>query len=447
MRLTPISLSDLPAEMIESIISEIPRTRDLVQLACTCSFFRDLIIPRHTEYRVLRLPDTTAGQFDYLWSHLSQRPNLTRNMRKVHVSASDITDIGWGALFPKTLVEKDHQLNSLNEREEIILSALRLMFLRFLFNTLSVMPSMKRLNLVIVTPTTHRPYPDEFAVESRHTPSLRHLRLGGKYWATSPLVLLTRDWLLTLTSLRSLRLNPTLVPQCDKLSFPTLRKLRVSPCTSSPVLIEFLVRHNKIEVLDWSSTGTMTLPSGILPNLQSIRCDFEFLKAMNVADVQDGGSPLNRSIERLVLEDTYWPDLEDVPLCNSTCLDNTKLCYLALGYIKDTNSLKTLASSFPMIKELKIRGIILPFDREELYSIIQLFTHLEVFQSSVIWEGLPIEDYQEELEERVRNLASLLPNLRQLNYLGRTNKQIIIVREEPVTFRVEEMEYSMFRDL
>ncbi|TFK62599.1 hypothetical protein BDN72DRAFT_740384, partial [Pluteus cervinus] len=75
----------LPVEITEAILSEISHPQNLMQLACTSSFFRDLIIPRHTEYRILRLNITSSGQFDYLWTHLLQCPNLTRNISKVDV--------------------------------------------------------------------------------------------------------------------------------------------------------------------------------------------------------------------------------------------------------------------------------------------------------------------------------------------------------------------------
>ena len=64
-----------------------------------------------------------------------------------------------------------------------------------------------------------------------------------------------------------------------------------------------------------------------------------------------------------MLEDSYWPDPEDILPSGSTFLDKDNLQYLALGFIKDTNSLKALAESFTMIKELTIRGIIMPFER------------------------------------------------------------------------------------
>ncbi|TFK62596.1 hypothetical protein BDN72DRAFT_776898 [Pluteus cervinus] len=176
-------LFHLPAETIQAILSEIPDPHDLVQLACTSSIFRDLIIPRHIEYRILRLIIPQSGQFDYLWTHLLQRPNHTRNISRVEVIEQlKSSDSAQGApelvsLFPKTLVdgELDHgQVGNPHNKDQTVLSALRLMvnlnrltwrwaqpptpdFLEFIFNN----PSIERLYLVM----KYRAPPAEFSLD------------------------------------------------------------------------------------------------------------------------------------------------------------------------------------------------------------------------------------------------------------------------------------------
>ncbi|TFK67041.1 hypothetical protein BDN72DRAFT_726648, partial [Pluteus cervinus] len=71
---------DLPEDIIQQILPEIEHHRDLVNFACTSRLCSKLVIPQHTEYRVLRLGTTTSS---HVWAHLARRPDLASTIREV----------------------------------------------------------------------------------------------------------------------------------------------------------------------------------------------------------------------------------------------------------------------------------------------------------------------------------------------------------------------------
>ncbi|TFK60390.1 hypothetical protein BDN72DRAFT_727487, partial [Pluteus cervinus] len=70
----------LPAEVIQQILPEIELHRDLVNFACASRLCSQLVIPRHSEYRVLRLEETTSS---HVWTHLVRRPDSACNIREI----------------------------------------------------------------------------------------------------------------------------------------------------------------------------------------------------------------------------------------------------------------------------------------------------------------------------------------------------------------------------
>jgi hypothetical protein len=75
----------LPIEVTEGILSEIDIHRDLIALALTSRSFTHLIIPHHSEYRVIRIRHALPST----WVYLARRADLTRNIREVHLCARD----------------------------------------------------------------------------------------------------------------------------------------------------------------------------------------------------------------------------------------------------------------------------------------------------------------------------------------------------------------------
>jgi hypothetical protein len=79
-------LSDLPYDLIETIVSYIDAHRDLISLSLANKALYDIIIPRHSQYRLVR----TSLKSVQVWSHLASRPDLTRNIRILHIKRGDL---------------------------------------------------------------------------------------------------------------------------------------------------------------------------------------------------------------------------------------------------------------------------------------------------------------------------------------------------------------------
>ncbi|KAI0066272.1 hypothetical protein BV25DRAFT_1525903 [Artomyces pyxidatus] len=71
----------LPPELVDLIASFVDSRRDLLAFASACRAFKQLIIPYHLDYRVVHCHLDRQSA----WSHLVERPDLTRHVRDVYV--------------------------------------------------------------------------------------------------------------------------------------------------------------------------------------------------------------------------------------------------------------------------------------------------------------------------------------------------------------------------
>ena len=76
-----VSLIRLPFDVLEHVIETLDR-QDLLSLALSCSTWRDIIIPRHLQYREISLSVDHHG----IWKHLAERPSLAANVRRLAIS-------------------------------------------------------------------------------------------------------------------------------------------------------------------------------------------------------------------------------------------------------------------------------------------------------------------------------------------------------------------------
>jgi hypothetical protein len=97
--LTPID--SLPPELLDLILSLLCSPTDLLSFGLTCSKFKDAVIPRHSEYRILRIrqPEICARVF----AHLARREDLTRNIRELHLYEGEAGRSTAEERWPKTL--------------------------------------------------------------------------------------------------------------------------------------------------------------------------------------------------------------------------------------------------------------------------------------------------------------------------------------------------------
>ncbi|KAF9063952.1 hypothetical protein BDP27DRAFT_1231222 [Rhodocollybia butyracea] len=81
------TLLTLPLEILDTILSDLDTYSDLISLALVSKNIYHQVIPRHSEYRVLRI----RHRFPGLWAHLAKRADLSRNLREIHFFKSLIT--------------------------------------------------------------------------------------------------------------------------------------------------------------------------------------------------------------------------------------------------------------------------------------------------------------------------------------------------------------------
>ncbi|TFK66452.1 hypothetical protein BDN72DRAFT_147157 [Pluteus cervinus] len=75
-------LLDLPSELIDNILGHVPLHRDLLNFASASRLCSSVVIPRHTEYRVVHFEDDDT---DAIWTHLARRSDLASNIREIQV--------------------------------------------------------------------------------------------------------------------------------------------------------------------------------------------------------------------------------------------------------------------------------------------------------------------------------------------------------------------------
>ena len=75
------TLVDLPTEILDAILSHVDSRKDLLNIGLVCKRLRDVVFPRHFDYRVIRCKLSSIRVWDHLISHKS----LARNVRKLEI--------------------------------------------------------------------------------------------------------------------------------------------------------------------------------------------------------------------------------------------------------------------------------------------------------------------------------------------------------------------------
>ena len=94
-----MSLMSLARETLEEIASNLDSHRDLISLALVSPAWKAIIIPRHSQYRVIRI----RVDMPHLWAHLAQRADLARTIKAIHLY--DEHDLSSPQIYPTTLVD------------------------------------------------------------------------------------------------------------------------------------------------------------------------------------------------------------------------------------------------------------------------------------------------------------------------------------------------------
>lgn len=166
-------LCQLPDEIIEEIVAELDQHKDLVAFALTSRICAALVIPHHTQYRILRMRSTVPD----VWAHLARRADLARNVREVHISEPS----NHWALdhYPTTLLDPhlDRDFSNAEESVRIRNICLALSHMHclhtFTWSSKGVRGDQR--------PTSNPVHENSVLMVVTRHPSLEHLSLNGRF--------------------------------------------------------------------------------------------------------------------------------------------------------------------------------------------------------------------------------------------------------------------------
>ena len=168
-----MSLMSLAPETLEEIASHVESHRDLISLAMVSSAWKARIIPRHSQYRVIRIWE----DMPHLWEHLSTRADLARTIRAVHIFGNRLSR----QIYPTTLIEITPDLGPRHKREECKV--------KNMCQALQNMTSLKEFAWSLpytAFPTVNPAHECAIFWALSHCKSLSHIALWGRFAERAP---------------------------------------------------------------------------------------------------------------------------------------------------------------------------------------------------------------------------------------------------------------------
>jgi len=172
-----MSFMSLARETLEEIISYIDSHQDLISLALVSPALKAIIIPRHSQYRVIRIRE----DMPHLWAHLAQRADLARTIKVVHLYEE--FDFSSPQIYPTTLVEaiprKERDSRGKEEDSKI----------RNMCQALRHMTALREFAWSLSStalPTVRRVHEDAIFLALSQCKSLAHLALWGRFAEHAP---------------------------------------------------------------------------------------------------------------------------------------------------------------------------------------------------------------------------------------------------------------------
>ncbi|KAG9223972.1 hypothetical protein CCMSSC00406_0004412 [Pleurotus cornucopiae] len=467
MRIAPAAppILRLPQELLDDTLSRIDLHADLISFALASKACSRLVIPRHSQYRVIRVRHI----YPHLWEHLACRADLAMGVRAVHIClrkdytapdhcpstllkgcASRQKDPDWGTVarnFGAALMHMrelhtftwawDHSAAAWTVADKLALEY-------WAFDALARLPNLKHLALynffILRLPT--------WVVEDRTYPlwnitNLTSLCLSGDTWTRPD----HRPHLVSLLqkspNLRHLDIPMEFQP-LPSLHFPKLEELRLVLQSGSSYTIDesrarFIEQHPTITKLCWTPILCPPLSPNCLPNLRLLRSsDDDVIRTLN------SGSCVRmlESLEVMVLTRELLDTM-------SKCFDRGSLKRIRILNFDDLATLRALAVTFPAITHLSVPPYFIPdirraVDLQLWMELLSLFTKLEVFRGLGIWQAANMNKAR--MHQAILNIVVLCPHLRELDHYQfntkrLNNNRIIITRE--VTADEERIEYSI----
>ncbi|KAJ7118749.1 hypothetical protein C8R44DRAFT_706889 [Mycena epipterygia] len=448
-------LTDLPFDILDLIAGSISSHRDLVSLAAVSSACKELVLPRHTEYRTLRL----GSAHPEVWAHLAQRPDLARNIREVTIREGAP---GWKTSkkperYPVTLVGES-TVNAATIVISNICQALRSMdslqrftwveawspsgsyhdmaqYYHGVFQALKESKSLVQLKIVdkVVQDGLAGPAKvDEYPLW--HIADLQTLSLKLLGWWPQGL----KSLLMRSPNLQSLDIRlPVESPVFTTCRLPQLRRLDLTSTGSigEQVIADFLQHHPTIEDLRWyPHNETLQLSYGSLPILKRLITNPGFACSI----LSDPTVP-SRAIECV-----SQLSLDDKTLAILDAIDTSQLRDLRFWRYPGLDSINHLAQLFPQLTHLEIPkfGIPTRTDVDSNYTVddyilaLSRFRSLEYLLDSSIWPALQLAG-----PDKIASLATRCPKLQRLGHFSPQKSlyvDIVLDRDgEAVSWREE----------
>ncbi|KAJ7230397.1 hypothetical protein GGX14DRAFT_344188 [Mycena pura] len=446
----------LPQELLDEILSDLEH-RDLVCLALASRACSALVIPRHTEYRVIR----TRHLLPAMWAHLARRADLTRNIREVHIcerpnkTASD--------RIPKTLLDRvvDDKVANVVEGRRVR-------------NICTALGHMRRLHTFTwsweirppCVPTIEPGHENAILEVLSRKKALRHLGLAGLFGMHAPSVAYDPDsslyplWRFSnLTSIslrgdtwvkpgnalhlkrllsRSIGLEYMEVPMelsaLAECKFPHLKKLNLFLQSGGirsidPCIVRFLNDHPTIEDLSWLPLGPVFILPGTLPALKRLRTNIQVVGMLESQSIE--------SLDIYQLDPAILVELKNLH-CGSVrnvklhAFGDLPLMYqLAESFCNLTwLSMPSRYGHFSLVRSLCLRLRIW----DDWLDLLPRFKKLEVFRGQGLWAAVTLD--MQRMHGVIMQLVQMCPNLRQLDHCAHNQarddwNRITIIREGP----------------
>ncbi|KAF7309393.1 F-box domain-containing protein [Mycena indigotica] len=449
----PQYLLRLPQELLDEILSELDHV-DLVAVALVSRACSALVIPRHTEYRVIR----TRHLLPAMWAHLARRADLARNIREVHIAersnrtTSDriprtlLLAEGKGNLSGKDLVEANRvrnicaalghmqNLHTFTWSWEVSPPAAPTVepgMENAVLNVLLTKTPLRRLGLAglfgLHAPTRMAD-PESLGYPLWRFGGLRSLALRGQAWIRPANAMHVKRMLSQSLDLEAsmtyLELPMELAATLAELKFPSLTHLNLfldsgAVRTLDTHVVRFLAAHPHLTHLSWTPLGQVYLSPTALPSLRALQ------STVSVISMLDGCSHLE-SLDIYQLDPATLIELAEAGL------NGEAVRQVRLHSFGDIEELRQLATLFPNISWLSLPSRYTNFSLDDWLDLLPRFTKLEVFRGQGLWAAVTLD--MTKMHGVILRLVQLCPQLRELDHCSHNQtrgdwNRIRIIRE------------------
>ncbi|KAJ7595835.1 hypothetical protein C8J56DRAFT_852869 [Mycena floridula] len=433
----------LPQEILDTILEEVDLHADLVNLALCSQACAALVIPRHSEYRLIRI----RGSASAVWAHLARRADLTRSIREVHIAETD--DHTAPDHIPSTLLEGGPSPND-DENMRIINICVALKHMQhlkvFSWSSVKQLPTMSwNHELAVMMILKQKTEIEDLCLRGMFASraprvsldrtsfryplwrfsGLKRLVLQGQHWIR-PSHALHLNAMLTLSpglQYLELPMELSVVANCR---FPELKSFRLVLESGATAWVDkawstFIEHHPTIEELHWYPIGPISLSDNCLPAVRAVQCSNRVLEAL------DGP----RKIETL---DLLFDQQVNDPIAWCKAVDGSTLHKLRIHDIlmPDLPEQLDLDTIFPNLTWLAIYAHSAMGTPDEWVDFLGRFPKLQVFRGPQLWEA--VDKNLDRMHLLIMDLVQRCPELRELDHRNMDHKRqawkrIVIIRE------------------